>query len=139
VHYIGDRVRNPSQLNGKSANLNHVLLRKIYPLVTTPDEVPERDIIMVMDCDHMVKPEIFNLMGPCMRDPKVGVTLAPQTFHNLILPDWFDSANADFNLAKMPFSFGAGNSFITGAHCAAYACASPPTLFVLSGPHSDRY
>lgn len=61
-----------------------------------------------------VKPEIFNMMAPCMRDPKVGVTLAPQTFHNLLHPDWTDSANADFNLTKMPFSFGAGNSFITG-------------------------
>jgi hypothetical protein len=62
-----------------------------------------------------VKPEIFNMMAPCMSDPKVGVCLAPQTFHNLIHPDWIDSANSDFNLAKMPYSFGAGNSFITGA------------------------
>lgn len=54
------------------------------------------------------------MMAPCMRDPKVGVTLCPQTFHNLIHPDWTDSANADFNLTKMPYSFGAGNSFITG-------------------------
>ena len=36
VHYVGDRVKKPSQLNGKSANLNHVLLTKIYPFVTTP-------------------------------------------------------------------------------------------------------
>ena len=63
-----------------------------------------------------MKPDIFNMMSPCMRDPRVAVTLAPQTFHNLLRPDWTDGANADFNLAKMPYSFGAGNSFITGAH-----------------------
>lgn len=34
MHYIGDRTRKESQLNGKSANLNHVIFTKLYPLVT---------------------------------------------------------------------------------------------------------
>ena len=86
VFYIGDRVRQPNQLNGKSANLNHVVTSKIYPRATSPDDIPEGDILMVIDCDHMCKPELFNKMGPCMRDPDVAVTLVPQWFHNLVLP-----------------------------------------------------
>jgi cellulose synthase/poly-beta-1,6-N-acetylglucosamine synthase-like glycosyltransferase len=86
VHYVGDRQRHPSQINGKSANINHVVTQKIYPAVTSPDDIPEKDILMVMDCDHMCKPNIFNKMGPCMRNLAVGITLAPQWFHNLILP-----------------------------------------------------
>jgi hypothetical protein len=31
-----------------------------------------------MDCDHMVKPEIFLKMGACMLDSRVGVCLVPQ-------------------------------------------------------------
>ena len=86
VHYVGDRQRQPHQLNGKSANLNHVITQKIYKGVTAAEQVPEKDILMVMDCDHMCKPELFNKMGPCMRDRAVGVTLVPQWFHNLIMP-----------------------------------------------------
>jgi cellulose synthase/poly-beta-1,6-N-acetylglucosamine synthase-like glycosyltransferase len=86
VYYIGDRERLPGQLNGKSANLNHVIMNKIYPGVKKAEEIPERDVIMVMDCDHMCKPEIFNRMGPCMRDRKVAVTLVPQSFHNVVYP-----------------------------------------------------
>ena len=78
VFYVGDRVKQPGQLNGKSANLNHVMLQKIFPGVRKFDEIPPKDIIMVIDCDHMVKPEIFNKMGPCMLDEKVAVTLVPQ-------------------------------------------------------------
>jgi cellulose synthase/poly-beta-1,6-N-acetylglucosamine synthase-like glycosyltransferase len=37
-----------------------------------------QDILMIMDCDHMVKPEIFLKMGACMRDERVGVCLVPQ-------------------------------------------------------------
>ena len=78
VFYVGDRVKQPGQLNGKSANLNHVMLQKIFPGVSKYDEIPPKDIIMVIDCDHCVKPEIFNKMGPCMLDEKVAVTLVPQ-------------------------------------------------------------
>jgi hypothetical protein len=39
VFYVGDRVKRPGQLNGKSANLNHVVLRKIFPHVRKADEV----------------------------------------------------------------------------------------------------
>jgi cellulose synthase/poly-beta-1,6-N-acetylglucosamine synthase-like glycosyltransferase len=86
VFYVGDRVRMPGQLNGKSANLNHVICNKIYPGVKRADQIPKKDILMVMDCDHMCKPEMFNKMGPCMRDLNVGVCLLPQWFHNLVYP-----------------------------------------------------
>jgi cellulose synthase/poly-beta-1,6-N-acetylglucosamine synthase-like glycosyltransferase len=63
-----------------------VICNKIYPGVTRADQIPKKDIIMVMDCDHMCKPETFNMMGPCMRDLNTGVTLLPQWFHNLVYP-----------------------------------------------------
>ena len=85
MFYVGDRVKQPGQLNGKSANLNHVMLKKIFPGVRKYDEIPPKDIIMVIDCDHMVKPEIFNKMGPCMLDEKVAVTLVPQVCCSSIL------------------------------------------------------
>jgi cellulose synthase/poly-beta-1,6-N-acetylglucosamine synthase-like glycosyltransferase len=53
-------------------------MTKIYPYVKTVDDIPENDILMIMDCDHMVKTEVFMKMGACMLDPKVGVTLIPQ-------------------------------------------------------------
>jgi hypothetical protein len=84
--YVGDRQRQPNQINGKAANINHVVTQKIYPGATSADDIPENDILMIMDCDHMCKPDIFNRMGPCMRNRSVGVTLVPQWFHNLILP-----------------------------------------------------
>ena len=54
VFYVGDRVKKANQLNGKSANLNYVLLNKIYPNARGAQDVPVKDIFMVMDCDHMV-------------------------------------------------------------------------------------
>ena len=75
--YIGDRI-NRGQLNGKSANLNHTILTKIYPHTRCAADIPENDILMIMDCDHMVKPGIFLKMGACMLDSAVGVTLVPQ-------------------------------------------------------------
>ena len=85
VLYIGDRIKY-GQLNGKSANLNHCILTKVYPRLTSVSEIPDDDIIMIMDCDHMVKPELFLKMGACMLDPRVGVTLVPQSFHNNLTP-----------------------------------------------------
>lgn len=86
VFYVGDRVRLPGQLNGKSANLNHAILTKIYPAARRPGDIPEKDVVMVVDCDHCVKPDIFNRMAPALRDPGVGVVLVPQWFHNLLQP-----------------------------------------------------
>ena len=63
VFYVGDRIKKPDQLNGKSANLNHVLLHKIYPNVRKAEEVPIKDIFMVMDCDHMVR--ACSKLHPC--------------------------------------------------------------------------
>ena len=64
VFYVGDRVKKAGQLNGKSANLNYVLLNKIYPTARTAQDVPVKDIFMVMDCDHMVG--FLNLSPPKM-------------------------------------------------------------------------
>ena len=63
IFYIGDRVKRSGQLNGKSANLNHAILRKVFPSARTPKDVPIKDILLVMDVDHLVKPDIFNRMG----------------------------------------------------------------------------
>ena len=60
---MGDRIKQPGQLNGKSANLNHAILRKVFPSARKPEDIPFKDVLMVMDVDHMVKPEIFNRMG----------------------------------------------------------------------------
>eukprot|EP00892_Ulva_mutabilis_P012255 jgi/Ulvmu1/9401/UM051_0029.1 len=117
VKYIGDRMKKPGTLNGKSANLNHVIFRKIYPHARRPEHIPERDILMVMDCDHMVKPDIYNRMAPCMlHDMNMAVVLVPQSFFNLIIPDSFDTAGKDFTFIKMPFAFGASIIYITGTN-----------------------
>jgi cellulose synthase/poly-beta-1,6-N-acetylglucosamine synthase-like glycosyltransferase len=77
VRYCGDRVKR-GQLNGKSANLNHAILTKLYPNIRRASDIPSKDVIMIMDCDHMVKPQIFMKMGACMLDRRVAVTLVPQ-------------------------------------------------------------
>jgi cellulose synthase/poly-beta-1,6-N-acetylglucosamine synthase-like glycosyltransferase len=77
VKYCGDRIKR-GQMNGKSANLNHAILTKLYPNIRRAADIPEKDIIMIMDCDHMVKPQIFMKMGACMLDRRVAVTLVPQ-------------------------------------------------------------
>lgn len=58
MHYIGDRVKQPGQINGKSTNLNHVLFNHLYPHVQCPSDVSEKDLLLVMDCDHMVRPSL---------------------------------------------------------------------------------
>jgi cellulose synthase/poly-beta-1,6-N-acetylglucosamine synthase-like glycosyltransferase len=151
VFYIGDRVKRPGvtlslglspgsfvsvhqrfvsftlfrpagQLNGKSANLNHAIMHKVYPEAQRPEDIPSTDMIMVMDVDHLVKPDIFNRMGPCMMDEEVAVTLVPQRFHNTLLPDAFDFANAHFMFTILPYYFGAGTCFITGATVPVARC-----------------
>ena len=42
MFYVGDRQKKPGQLNGKSANLNHVLLNKIYPKARTYKDIPPK-------------------------------------------------------------------------------------------------
>ena len=84
VFYVGDRVKKADQLNGKSANLNHVLLQKIYPNVRKAEEVPLKDIFMVMDCDHMVC-ALFHLHNDAMLliciEPSVGGRACAVTQH----------------------------------------------------------
>ena len=43
------------------------------------------------------------------------VCLVPQAFHNAIYPDLFDNTNVNFMFRLMPYYFGAGCCFITGA------------------------
>jgi hypothetical protein len=73
VVYVGDRVRRKGQLNGKSSNLNHVILNKIYPNVTQPSEVSWKDVIMVMDCDHLVQRAFFQKCCTVLLDRDVAV------------------------------------------------------------------
>jgi hypothetical protein len=113
--YVGDRKRQPGQLNGKSSNLNHVILNKIYPDVQHANEVSWRDILMVMDCDHQVEAAFCQKMCSVLLDKDVAVCLAPQAFHNTIRPDFFDNTNTNFMFRLMPYYFGAGCCFITGA------------------------
>lgn len=115
VVYVGDRVRRRGQLNGKSSNLNHVILNKIYPHVENSDEVSWKDVVAVMDCDHLVRPPFFQKCCAVLLDKDVAVCLTPQSFHNTIHPDFFDNANRNFMFRLMPYYFGAGCCFITGA------------------------
>ena len=115
VVYVGDRARRRAQLNGKSANLNHVILNKIYPHVQRSDEVSWKDVIAVMDCDHLVQPPFFQKCCAVLLDKAVAVCLTPQSFHNTIHPDFFDNTNTNFMFRLMPYYFGAGCCFVTGA------------------------
>lgn len=114
VRYVGDRKRRTNQLNGKSSNLNHILLSHIYPDVNHSNEVSWKDIIVVMDCDHLVTPAYFQKCCSVLLNKDVAVCLVPQAFHNLIKPDFFDNRNANFMFRLMPYYFGAGCCFITG-------------------------
>jgi hypothetical protein len=114
VHWVGDRKKLPHQLNGKSSNINHVVLNRIYPHVQCTDDIPFRDVLMIMDCDHLVEPEFFAKTCAVMLDPDVAVCLVPQSFHNEVHPDCFDNANYNFMFRLMPYYFGAGCCFVTG-------------------------
>ena len=39
VIWVGDRKALPHQLNGKSSNINHMVLKKMYPFVTKTEQV----------------------------------------------------------------------------------------------------
>lgn len=112
--YVGDRVKRTEQINGKSANLNHAVLRKIFPTARSEADVPAGHILLIMDCDHMAKPEFFNMMAPAMLDEDIAAAVAPQHFHNAIAPDAFDSGNKEMMFVKQPYRFGAGVCFMTG-------------------------
>ncbi len=114
--YVGDRVKLPGQLNGKSSNLNHIILNKIYPRAQQTSDISFKDILVVMDCDHLVKPAFFHkTCCVLLTDPNVAVCLVPQAFHNDIRPDVIDNTNTNFMFRLMPYYFGAGCCFITGA------------------------
>ena len=70
---MGDRKALPHQLNGKSSNINHMVLNHMYPGLTETKDVPYRDILMVMDCDHLVEKEFFAKCCAVMLDRDVAV------------------------------------------------------------------
>ena len=78
VTWVGDREKLPHQLNGKSSNINHMVLSHMYPGISETKDIPYRDILMVMDCDHLVKPEFFAKCCAVMLDRDVAVCLVPQ-------------------------------------------------------------
>lgn len=71
--WVGDRKALPHQLNGKSSNINHMVLNHMYPGLTETKDVPYRDILMVMDCDHLVEKEFFAKCCAVMLDRDVAV------------------------------------------------------------------
>lgn len=71
--WVGDRKALPHQLNGKSSNINHMVLNHMYPGLTETKDVPYRDILLVMDCDHLVEPEFFAKCCAVMLDRDVAV------------------------------------------------------------------
>jgi cellulose synthase/poly-beta-1,6-N-acetylglucosamine synthase-like glycosyltransferase len=77
ISYVGGRIKQ-RVVNGKSANLNHAIMTKLYPGLVSVEDIPKQDIIMVMDCDHMAKPDIFVKMGACMQSPSIAAALVPQ-------------------------------------------------------------
>ena len=115
VIWVGDRKALPHQLNGKSSNINHMVLRHMYPNVRQTADIPHKDILMVMDCDHLVEPEFFAKACAVMLDKDCAVCLIPQSFHNEVQPDCFDNSNYNFMFRLMPYYFGAGCCFVTGA------------------------
>lgn len=88
VTWVGDRKALPHQLNGKSSNINHMVLNHMYPTVTATKEIPYKDILMVMDCDHLVEPEFFAKCCSVMLDRDVAVRLLflLLCFHRSLLP-----------------------------------------------------
>ena len=127
VIWVGDRKSLPHQLNGKSSNINHMVLNHMYPNIRQTADVPHKDILMVMDCDHLVEPEFFAKACAVMLDKDVAVCLIPQSFHNEVQPDCFDNSNYNFMFRLMPYYFGAGCCFVTGALASprAYADGAP--------------
>ena len=115
MRYVGDRVKRPGQLNGKSANVNNAVLNHIFPGARSAADVPARHILLIMDCDHMAKPDFFYKLAPCMLDEAVGIALAPQYFHNHVTPDCLDICHAEGIIVKQPYRYGAGMCHLTGA------------------------
>ena len=68
----------PSTSGSRLEDLSAAALRSIYPEARRAADVPQGDVFMLVDCRQMVKPDVFLKMGGCMRDPLVGVALAPE-------------------------------------------------------------
>ena len=64
--------------------------------------------------------------------------MCAQSFHNEVRPDCFDNTNYNFMFRLMPYYFGAGCCFVTGASHVQDSCRAVslrcPSLFVSSTP-----
>ncbi len=58
------------RLHAKAGNLNEALARN------------DAQFILVLDCDHIAKPEIIEKLLPYFRDEKVALVQSPQNFYN---------------------------------------------------------
>ncbi|KAK9803902.1 hypothetical protein WJX72_003331 [[Myrmecia] bisecta] len=78
IVYVSGRVRQKGECNGKACNLNNTLL-SVYP---AGKEVDPNELCCVFDADMICIPEFFMKILPELNDPKVGLVLSPQKFHN---------------------------------------------------------
>lgn len=113
--------------------LNRAISGGVYPTVQRPEDVPARDVLMVVACGLCAKPELFNRVGPCLRDPHVGAVVVPPASHAAVQPDPFDATNADVLRSRLPAACAAGLCLAPGAlraRCPASFCRAAPAAAV---------
>lgn len=135
VHYVRAPALPPGDpRNRRSALLNHVLFRHIYPDARSAADIPPAHVLMVVACGHMAKPQLFNRVGPCMLDEAVSAAVVPPAFHDVAAADVFDSDNADMMHGRLPYAFGAGQILVPGALPRA-----TPHAYMVCIPNGERW
>lgn len=66
---------------------------QVFPHITHESDISWKDILVVMDADHLLKIDFFQKCCAVMLDPHQAVCMTPQAFHNAIQPDFFDNEN----------------------------------------------
>eukprot|EP00892_Ulva_mutabilis_P001282 jgi/Ulvmu1/11154/UM071_0038.1 len=128
----------------RSAALNRAMFDGIYRSAQRAEDVPESDVLMVVACGHCAKPELFNRVGPCMRDRGVDVVVLPPASHAVVQPDPFDAPNADSMHAGLPHAvaaglcIGPGADFAVRARAAFRAALPAPTTEAAHAAHGGR-
>lgn len=116
MHYVRAPAPRPGELNRRSAVLNYALFQHIFPEARRPEDIPERDVLLVVACGHMAKPELFNRVGPCLLGGAAAAAVAvPPAFHDCAAPDAFDCANAGMMHGLLPYAVGGGACLLPGA------------------------
>lgn len=94
VIYVSGRVRKKGEMNGKSGNMNNVLMQ-IYP---NGSFIPSNELIAVFDADQIAKPDFFIRTVPMFdAGDDIGMVLTPQFNSNLSLTnDIFNHSNTHF-------------------------------------------